>query len=90
MKFYREKQEYYYWNKIRFNKLTAILNSKNAFSSAKCVFFFKNGKYHNAKNATYTDDKGHKDFYLNNVYYNNQHYFKKKSWRRFIKLQAFL
>ena len=41
MKFYREKQEYYYWSKIRVNKLTAILNSKNTETYANCVYFLK-------------------------------------------------
>ena len=75
MKFYTENKSYInYRDKILVNKLTAIYSNKNSY-----IQFFKNGQYHNAKNATYTDDIGHKDFYLNDVYYGNQHYFKKKN-----------
>jgi hypothetical protein len=90
MKFYREKQDCYYWTKIRVNKLTAILNSKNTETYANCVYFFKNGRYHNAKNADYTDDNGFKDFCLNGKHYGNENLFTKETWRRFVKLQAFL
>lgn len=90
MKFYKDIIKFDYWNKIRINKLTAILNSKNTLNYTKCVYFFKNGKAHNAKNAAYTDENGFEDFYLNDKHYGNQKKFTKKSWHRFVKLKAFL
>jgi hypothetical protein len=90
MKFYKDIIKFDYWNKIRINKLTAILNSKNALNYAKCVYFFKNGKSHNAKNAAIISDDGYKSFHLNRIFYGNDYKFNKKSWRRFVKLKAFL
>ncbi len=83
MKFYREDKSYYnYWSKTIRNKLTAIYFSNS-------VWFFKNGLYHNSKNATYICD-GDKEFCLNNIYYGDHNNFTKQSWRRFVKLQVFL
>jgi hypothetical protein len=31
-----------------------------------------------------------KPFWLNSIYYSNQNDFTERSWRRFVKLQAFL
>mgnify|MGYP007056137743 CR=1 FL=1 len=83
MKFYIDKR-FYYWNKIKDNKLTAIYY--NGFA----VRFYKNGICHNNKNAAIYYIDGIKDFRLNGKYYSNQNKFTKKSWRRFVKLQAFL
>ena len=84
MKFYKEDKRYYnYWSKTMRNKLTAIY-----FSTS--VWFFKNGLYHNSKNAAYIRHDGYKEFCLNNIYYGNQDKFTKQSWHRFVKLQAFL
>jgi hypothetical protein len=91
MKFYKERviDLFIRLNIIENNKLTAI------YSSEFDVTFFKNGKYHNAKNAAYIHDSSYKQFCLNGKYYgdnntSNQNYFTKQSWRKFIKLQAFL
>ena len=84
MKFYREKTiDGYYWGKIEDNNLTAIYFDYN-------VWFFKDGKYHNNKNASYINYNGFKEFFLNSKYYGNEYNFTKKSWRKFVKLQVFL
>jgi hypothetical protein len=84
MKFYRDKyNEYYYWFKIVNNKLTAIHCDKS-------IRFIKNGKYHNDKNLSFIRYDGYKQFCLNNKCYYSGNYFTKESWRRFVKLQAFL
>ena len=82
MKFYKYKQEQYYYNKIRNNKLNAIY-------SFDYVMFFKNGLSHNNKNAADIIDYS-KIFYLNGICYGNNTNFTKQSWRIFVKLQAFL
>jgi hypothetical protein len=80
MKFYKSKNLY----KIRKLSLTAI------YDNFYYVQFFKNGKNDNAKNAAYIDDSGYKEFYLNGKLYGDEDDFTKESWRRFVKLQAFL
>jgi hypothetical protein len=84
MKFYKEKNiNYsYFWFKIHNFNITAIYFDYR-------TFFFKNGKFHNFKNATYTDNNGSKEFSLNNKFYGNHNDFTKQSWRRFVKLQVF-
>jgi hypothetical protein len=85
MKFYKEKSinGNYFWFKIHEFNITAIyINSR--------TFFFKNGKYHNSKNAAYIRYDGYKEFYLNNKYYDDVNKFTKQSWRKFVKLQVFL
>jgi hypothetical protein len=82
MKFYREKKTNY-WYKIINKKITAIY-------SRDFVMFFKNGLYHNTKNASYIKYDGTKIFYLNYQYYGKEYKFTKQSWRRFCKLQTFL
>ena len=84
MKFYRDKRNNanYYWNKIIKYKLTAIY--QDFF-----ILFYKNGKRHNTKNASYNSIK-YKDFYLNGKHYGNKNKFTKESWRKFAKLQCFL
>jgi hypothetical protein len=89
MKFYKEKLRNYTYRMLCINKLTAIINSKNKVNYVDCVYFLKNGKFHNSKNATYTDNNRCKSFYLNNKFYGNQKDFTKKSWRKFVKLQIF-
>ncbi len=68
------------------------------------IIFRKDGMWHNEKDASYIgsitqfwdSDKGklvencHKLFYLNGKFYGNENDFNKKSWRRFVKLKAFL
>jgi hypothetical protein len=83
MKFYIDKDNHYYWDKIRENKLTAIYSS---FS----VQFFKNGKFNNIKNADYININNNKIFSLNGKRYGDHNNFTKHSWRKFAKLQAFL
>jgi hypothetical protein len=83
MKFYIN----YNWSKIRPNKLTVI------YSVNKYIWFFKEGKYHNNKNASYINYNGCKQFCLNDIFYGNQNDFTKKSWCKFardLKLRAFL
>ncbi len=82
MKFYKKQD--YVPTFIFDQKLTAI------YSHAEYVQFFKNGMYHNPKNADIIDNYGNKDFSLNDKVYGDQDKFTKKSWRRFVKLQAFL
>jgi hypothetical protein len=85
MKFYREKEiSSYYFGKIKNNKFNAI------YSKSEYIQFFKNGIYHNTKNADYIHNDGYKEFSLNGKFYGNQDKFTKESWRKFSKLQAFL
>ncbi len=85
MKFYNDNKEYIsYWDKIRENKLTAI------YFSSTIVWFFKNGNFHNTKNAAFVRDDGYKSFHLNSTFYGNDYKFNKKSWRRFVKMNVFL
>ena len=90
MKFYVDhyKNKTYYCDKIKNNKLSAIY-SYNYFLSSSYVQFFKNGMYHNAKNADYINYKGNKDFSLNNKFYGYKDDFTKESWRRYVKMQVF-
>jgi hypothetical protein len=82
MKFYRDiNSNDYYW-KIRYNKLNVI------YTYNKDILFFKNGKYHNSKNASVFSDFINIQFWLNGKWYRDD--FTKESWRRFVKLQAFL
>ena len=83
MKFYRDKDNVYYWTKIFDNKLDSIYYNY-------CSCFYKNGRPHNSKNAAYKDNDGYKAFYLNDKCYGYNDDFTKKSWRRFVKLQALL
>ena len=86
MKFYRDMNNYDdYWNKIRNNKLNAIL-----LDYYNAVLFYKNGKENNTKNASYIAKSGYKQFCLNDKDYGTNNDFTKESWRRFVKLQAFL
>jgi len=84
MKFYRDKYPYVFWHKIKGYKLTAIYYDNIA------IRFFKNGKYHNAKNAAAIYINGYKAFYLNDECYGDHGNFTKKSWCRFVKMQVFL
>ena len=87
MKFYKSgpakvRKKYNYYKKIINNKLTAIYINYY-------VLFYKNGVLHNIKNAAYKDPLN-KYFYLNGVMFGSKHEFAKKSWRRFVQLEAFL
>jgi hypothetical protein len=82
MKFYRDKNCYIYFKKIKHNKLNAVYSSY-------FIQFFKNGLYHNSKNADHINDN-YLMFCLNNKCYGYQEDFTKHSWRKFAKLQAFL
>jgi hypothetical protein len=84
MKFYKDKvNKYYYWFKIINNKLTAIHYDRS-------TRFMKNGIFHNNKNAAIIYCSSYKEFSLNDKKYGNENTFTKQSWRRFVKLQAFL
>ena len=88
MKFYTDKFNKGYSNKIICNKLTAIYYYKTRY-----INFYKNGVLHNIKNASYIGYTGHigyKEFRLNGKYCGCEYDFTKKSWRRFVKLQAFI
>jgi hypothetical protein len=87
MKFYKDKKSYIYFNKSLDNKLTAVYQHLDKYYF---VHFFKNGKFHNSKNADYIDGNGFKDFSLNGKFYGRECDFTKESWRRFVKLQVFL
>jgi hypothetical protein len=82
MKFYREKKTSGYWQIIKSFKLTAVY-------SLHFVIFFKNGLRHNSKNAAYIAGRI-PDFWLNGIFYGSKKEFSKKSWRKFVKLQAFI
>ena len=83
MKFYRHNPKYNYFKILVDNNLTGVYSS---FS----VQFFKNGKFHNSKNADYINSNNNKIFSLNGKRYGDHKDFTKQSWRRFIKLKAFL
>jgi hypothetical protein len=53
------------------------------------VYFYKNGMYHNSKNAAIIEVLC-KEFRLNDEYYGDEYNFTKKLWRKFIKLKVFL
>ena len=59
MKFYIEQKDLYYRYKIKVNKLPASYYNKNDY-----VQFYKNGLFHNSKNAAYVSVSGWKTFYL--------------------------
>jgi len=80
MKFYKCKN----LNKILDFHLNCV------YCNYSYVQFFKNGKLHNAKNASYVTYHGMKAFNLNGNFYGKKNDFTKESWRRFVKLQAFL
>lgn len=84
MKFYKDKNFYLYY--IRRIKLTAILY----YNSTKTISFFKNGIWHNYKNAAYIRRDRLKEFYLNGKCYGYEYHFTKKLWRRFVKMKVFL
>ena len=84
MKFYKDKNNWYYWVKIKNNKQTII------YCDNYILIFFKNGKIHNYKNAAYIGLDGYKEFCLENEEYGDEEKFTKESWRKFVKLQAFL
>jgi hypothetical protein len=85
MKFYRDKNNLYnYLYEIIDNNLSAIRQDKY-----RVIYFFKNGKIHNTKNAAYIEINGYKQFFINDHCYGYND-FTKKSWRRFVKLKAFL
>ncbi len=88
MRFYRDKyNNHYYYNEIEFLKLTCIYCTCFV---GYCVIFFKNGLYHNSKNAAYIYGDNYKQFRLNDINHSYDKDFNKKSWRRFVKLQTFL
>ena len=86
MKFYNDnKISSYYWFKIKDNKLDAV------YYYYYTIWFFKAGKRNNTRNAAYiNDNRGLKQFYLNEIKYGNENSFTKQSWRKFVKLQAFI
>lgn len=85
MKFYRYIKSSKYLNKIYSNKLTAIYSKENSY-----VQFYKNGKDHNSKNASYICISRYKEFWFNNKSYGTEKDFTKQTWRRFVKLKVFL
>lgn len=84
MKFYIYKKNFQYLSNIIKNKLNAV------YIDDVATDFFKNGKLHNFKNAAFITSKIEKGFYLNGIDYGSGYSFTKQSWRRFVKLQAFL
>ncbi len=85
MKFYKEKTYYKYYMYLIFDdKLTAI------YCDIASTFFYTNGYENNIKNASYISKNDYKEFCLNGIYYGNNNNFTKSSWRRFVKLKAFL
>ena len=91
MKFYKNKDCKDYNSKIIDDKLSAVYNyCSYDFGYQYFITFYKDGNCHNNKNACYVDDEGVKVFYLNAKEFGNQDDFTKQSWRKFVKLQAFL
>jgi hypothetical protein len=88
MKFYREKKTDY-WCKIVNKKITSVYQVI-FHNDSICVHFLKNGEQHNSKNAAIIRYDGTRQFILNNIFYNPDIPFTKESWRRFVKMQAFL
>ena len=96
MKFYKYK----YYSEIYKLKITAICcnysygisHKNNDYNSCNyySIRFYKNGILNNFKNATFIVNNSYKEFRLNNKYYGDQDTFTKQSWRKFVKLQAFL
>ena len=85
MKFYKYKNKNKYsLSFISFNKLTAIYSDDYSF------VFYKNGKFHNSKNAAYIENNGYKEFVLYDISFGCAFDFTKKSWRKFVRLQVFL
>lgn len=84
MKSYIDKKLFYYWFKIINNKLTVI------YCDSYSNWFFEKGNQHNLKNAAFIRSNGYKVFRLNGYSYGNQGKFTKQTWRRFVKLKAFL
>jgi hypothetical protein len=85
MKFYKEIDQYqhYYWNKIYIFRINAI------YCDFLSTIFLENGRHSNIKNAAYIG-KYNKKYYLHSKFYGDKYNFNKQSWRRFVKLQAFL
>jgi hypothetical protein len=80
---------------MKFYKFKSLIKIRKLYLTAiHCDFyaitFYKNGMYHNPKNAAYIAFDGYKQFILNDKPYGDQANFTKFSWRRFVKLQAFL
>ncbi len=93
MKFYIDNNDcnISFWTEIQRNKLTAIYINIKEKNNIYEVVFFENGKFHNNKNiAIINIYYGYKQFYLNGKLYGNEDDFTKKTWRKFIKLKAFL
>lgn len=93
MKFYKDlkykdikykKIIYTYYDYIVYAKLTAI------YTCPFYVEFFKNGLRHNSKNASHIKDDYYKIFHLNSIFMGDSFKFTKQSWRKFVKLRAFL
>jgi hypothetical protein len=84
MKFYNDKNSSL-WKKIANSKLTAINQGNTKF-----IYFYKNGTFHNSKNAANFLYDDALRFYLNGKFYGYKDDFDKKSWRKFVKLKAFL
>lgn len=80
MKFYKCKN----FNKILYFHLNCV------YCNYSYVQFFKNGMLNNAKNASYVPYHAMKIFYLNGKCYGTEKQFTKQSWRKFVKLKAFL
>ncbi len=88
MKFYKTNNNHIFLLKIKNDKLSAI------YARELYVDFYKDGDYHNAKNACFiTANKKYKAFCLNGKMYGNETNFTKESWRKFareLKLKVFL
>lgn len=92
MKFYLDHFKSFQLFKIKTYKLTAIYI--NLFTQK--IKFFKSGLFNNEKDAAISYNVGmgykygDKYFYLNDKFYGTEKDFTKQSWRRFVKLKAFL
>ena len=85
MKFYKGNQSnIFYYDKAKNNKLICV------YSDNIAVDFCENVQNHNNKNAAYINYSGFKALWLNGKCYGTNNDFTKQSWRRFVKLKAFL
>ena len=73
-----------FYMKYMIKKITAILSLSFA------VLFYKNGERHNDKNGAHIGLNNFAGFWLNGFWHGYNTNFTKESWRKFVKLQAFL
>jgi hypothetical protein len=84
MKFF-VKTKLSFWAKIFYGKKTCVYQIK-----FEAIAFYKNGILNNTKNAAIIYRNNLKSFYIDGVLFSANNKFTKQSWRKFVKLKAFL